>query len=156
MKTGIMPDDIEDAQEGGGRPKTVDDDVFVDAVRESGISNTSAVRERVAEKTDWDLSQMTALRRLNELAERGEVVKKLEGRSAEWMLPETFETVVPDEIFLEAIDSLGGIQTVEEIAEKVGYNETAVLNSLQRLEREGRVTSRNANGNGDTLWIVSE
>jgi len=149
-----MPED--DAHDVGGRPKTVNDDVFVNAVQELGISSTSAVRDRVAEKTDWDLSQMTALRRLDELAEHGKVVKKLEGKSANWMLPETFETSVPDDIFPEAIDSLDGIQTTEEIAKKVGYNKTAVLDRLRKLEHEGHVTSKTADADEEIIWIVNE
>jgi predicted ArsR family transcriptional regulator len=149
-----MPEDVEEAQNGGGRPEKESDEVFLEIIKERGVCSTSTVREAVEERTGWDISQMQTRRRLNNLAEKGEVVKKEEGRSYDWMLPETFDAIAPDEIFLDSFD--GEMKTVEEISEDVVYNETAVLRRLQQLEREGKVTSRKPSGDAETLWVVAD
>jgi hypothetical protein len=148
-----MPDDVE-AENGGGRPKTEEDDVFIEAVGELGTPSTREVRDYVEKETDWGLSKTTALRRLDDLAAEGKVVKHLSGRGAEWMTPEVFDTLHGDSRFIDAIEELGGLQTTKEISEKTGFDETATLDRLQSLEREGKVTSRNKDGDGDTLWTV--
>lgn len=146
----------EDTKREGGRPKTVEDDVFTEAVKELGVTSTSQVRERVSDKTGWNLDKSTALRRLNSLADSGVIAKRVDGRKAEWMLYETFENVVPDNQFIEAIEELDQLASTSEISEETGYNETTVLKRLQEMERRGKVASRNQDGDGEVIWTLSK
>jgi len=144
----------EDADTDLGRPKNADDEVFIKAVDAVEPAGTGRVRERVEEKTDWQLDESTAFRRLDDLTDRGKLAKQIDGNKAVWMTAETFDAVVSDEVFLDALKKLEGINSTEEIANVSGVDETSTLRRLQKLEREGVVSSRNQDGEGDTLWTL--
>jgi predicted Rossmann fold nucleotide-binding protein DprA/Smf involved in DNA uptake len=144
----------EDDVDVGGRPQSEPDDVFVDAVASLGMAETSEVREEVRRQTDWDVSHAQTGRRLNDIAASGDLVKKNKGRGKanEWMLPDTFEKLVPNERFLSAMGD--EMMTISEISDETGFNEGAVLRRLQKLENEGRVISKRPEGAGTAVWVV--
>ena len=146
-----MPDD---ADTDLGRPKNADDEVFIDAVDAVEPAGTGRVRERVEQKTGWQLDESTAFRRLDDLTDRGKLAKQIDGNKAVWMTAETFDAVVSDEVFRDALKKLEGINSTEEIADETGVDETSTLRRMQKLEREGVVSSRNQDGEGDTLWTL--
>lgn len=148
----LMPDD---ADTDLGRPKTTDDEVFLDAVDALDPAGTSRIRDRVESKTGWSLDESTAYRRLEKLSDRGELAKQIDGNKALWMTMETFGVVVSDEIFTDALRALEGINTTKEIANEVGFDETSTLIRLQKLQQEGVVSSRNQDSEGDTLWTLA-
>jgi hypothetical protein len=148
-----MTDDDVDV---GGRPQSEPDEVFIEAVESLGMAETSEVREEVKRQTDWGVSHAQTGRRLNDIAARGDLVKKNKGRGKanEWMLPETFENLVPDKRFLSVMGD--EMMTVSEISDKTKFNEGAVLRRLQKMENKGKVASKRPEGSGTGVWMVDD
>jgi DNA-binding Lrp family transcriptional regulator len=146
MKLKQMTDDDIDV---GGRPPGDSDEEYINAVRRHGMATTRDVVEEVS----TDRSQTS--RRLTKIAERGDLVKKSTGKGNpnEWMLPETFEVAVPDNVFTDALGD--EMKTLSEISEETGFNERACLQRLQKLEDEGRVYSKRPSDSGSSVWMMS-
>lgn len=147
----------DEAENAGGRPPEVPDEALIEGVEElPGIPETEEVRSRVEEKTGWGGSRAQVGRRLDKIAAEGEVVKKDtgDGKANAWMMPQKFKQEYPDEVFVDAIrDADNQPPTTAEVTEEAGFNEAAVLDRLQKLEREGRVSSRKQDS---TLWVVRD
>lgn len=148
---GIM---TEDSEARGGRPTKADPEIFREVVEENGMCTTSEAHETVENRAEVSIDSSTARRRLQDLADKGEIIKRKTGASTTWMSRDAFEAVVDDNIFVKAIEQLGGLQTTEEVAEETGFDETATIERLQSLQDKGIVKSRNAGGDGATLWTV--
>jgi predicted Rossmann fold nucleotide-binding protein DprA/Smf involved in DNA uptake len=149
---------VKDEAEGaGGRPPEVPDEVLLETVKDlPGTPETEEVRSEVEKKTGWGGSRAQVGRRLDKIAAKGEVVKKDTGpgKANSWMMPEKFKREYPDDVFVDAIrNAEQQPPTTEEVAEEAGFNKTAVLKRLQKLEREGRVSSRKQDS---TLWVVRD
>jgi predicted transcriptional regulator len=146
---------VEDAEDIGGRPKTEDDSVFLDVVKSENVVETSEVMDAIEDRTGWELSRMTAIRRLNNLVEEGEIVRK-KGNTTEWMTWTAFEMVVSDETFMRALRSkFEKAATAQQISDETGVNEQAVVKRLQKLENDGKLEAERADSDdAETLWIV--
>jgi len=151
MKPTIMG---EDTDAPGGRPTKADPEAFKQVVEQKGMGTTAEVHDEVQTREGVQIDSSTARRRLQDLADRGRIVKRKTGASVTWMSQNAFTAVVDDSTFTDAIGRLGGLQTTEEIADETGFGETATLSRLQDLEDKGRVRSRNAGGDDATLWTV--
>ena len=148
----------DEAESSGGRPPEVPDEVLIETVDElPGIPETEEVRTRLKEKTNWDGSRAQIGRRLTKLADEGRVVKRDTGagKANAWMMPEKFEYEYPDRVIKKAIhDAEDQPPTTAEVAAETNFNETAILDRLQKLEREGDVSSRKQDSS--TLWVVTD
>jgi len=144
----------EESKESGGRPTKADPEIFREFVEEKGMCTTSEAHDAVENRAGVSIDSSTARRRLDALADKGEIIKRKTGASATWMSRSAFEAVVDDDTFVKAIDQLGGLQTTEEIADETGFDEAATVERLQNLQDKGIVKSRNAGGDGATLWTV--
>lgn len=142
----------EDTNTSGGRPTKIPPGAFADAVGELGSGTTSEVKDIAEENTNKTVDDSTARRRLNQLANSGEIVKRQSGSSNQWLSYEAFNAVVSDAKFLREIDNQ--ILTTEEVAERVGVDRNAACKRLQKLAEDGEVSSRNEGGDGATLWAT--
>jgi len=142
----------EDTDTSGGRPTKIPPEVFADAVEELGSGTTSEVKDIAEGNTNKTVDDSTARRRLNKLANSGEIVKRQSGSSNQWLSYEAFDAVVSDAKFLREIDD--EILTTEEVAEGVGIDRNAACKRLQELADDGEVSSRNEGGGGATLWAT--
>jgi len=139
----------------GGRPKTEKDEAFIKAVRSEGVAETTDVIRNVESDTGWLMARMTAIRRLDDLAERQELVRRQRSTSSEWMLPETFEVAVPDELFTRQMKvRFQGAATTEQMADSTGISEWAVLERMQKREEKGEVKAERASEDAPTLWVL--
>ena len=144
----------EEAESSGGRPHKAEPEVYKEVVEDKGVCSTSDVHDEVQNRADTSFDISTARRRLNDLADKGEIVRRGSGGGHTWMSYDAFDAVVKDDEFIEAIRKLGGLETTEDIVEETGFDEHAVLARLQKLEDEGVLKSRNQGGGGSTLWAV--
>ena len=144
----------EEAESSGGRPHKAEPEVYEEVVEDKGVCSTADVHEEVQNRANTTFDISTARRRLNDLADEGKIVRRGTGGGHTWMSYNAFDAVVKDDEFIGAIRSLGGLETTDDIVEKTGFDKHAVLKRLQKLENEGAVKSRNAGGDGATLWAV--
>lgn len=154
--TRVIQQMAEDGVDVGGRPEKAPDEEFISAVKSIGTAETSEVQEEIERRTGWDVSRSQVGRRLDDLVAEGKLVKKNKGRgkSNTWMLPETFEAIVPDDRFISVMGD--GMMTAEEVSDEIGLDEGAVLRRLQKLEDERRVESKRPRGSGSAVWMVRD
>jgi len=145
----------EDTESQGGRPTKADPELYIEIVEEKGMCTTSEVHETVENRAGVNIDSSTARRRLQDLANECEIVKRKTGSSITWMSDDVFETIIDDSTFLDAIQRRGELQTTEEVADETGFEVDVTLRRLQKLEDEKEVSSRNEGKDGSTIWTVS-